>query len=129
MDERGGWHLWLSCCWPPLSSNRPPPLAWTHLARCLPSCQVTDFLNSGREPPAWYKQKKREARARQRAEQRRRRWRVVVVGAGPSGLTAALHLKVSRGWATEGLVRGRCWGAESHWRMLLCTGLCGGIGG
>jgi hypothetical protein len=57
-----------------------------------------DFLAS-RDTPPWYKARKKEERRRQRAEARRRRWRVVVVGAGPAGLTAALHLKVGRrGW-------------------------------
>lgn len=76
---------------------------------------VTAYLEAG-GPPEAYRQKKaaREAAAREaeekarRAERERRKRereererravyagrRVVVVGAGPSGLTAALHLKV-----------------------------------
>lgn len=53
-----------------------------------------EFL-ANNAPPAWFKAKQRR---QQREEARRRRWRVVVVGAGPAGLTAALHLKASRLW-------------------------------
>ncbi|KAL4433102.1 hypothetical protein ABPG77_006529 [Micractinium sp. CCAP 211/92] len=53
---------------------------------------VNDFLAAG-EAPAWFKQKQREAKRKAREEARRRRQRVAVVGAGPAGLTAALHLK------------------------------------
>ncbi|PRW44477.1 lysine-specific histone demethylase 1-like protein 3 isoform A [Chlorella sorokiniana] len=53
---------------------------------------VVEYLGSG-GPPAWYKAKQREQAQRARQEARRRRRRVVVVGAGPAGLTAALHLK------------------------------------
>lgn len=57
---------------------------------------MVDYLSSG-GPPAWYKAKQKEKARRAREEARRRRRRVVVVGAGPAGLTAALHLKASRG--------------------------------
>lgn len=68
---------------------RPPCLPYTVP---LPP-QVVEYLGQ-HGPPAWYRQKQKEARRRARDEARRRRWRVVVVGAGPAGLTAALHLKV-----------------------------------
>lgn len=54
---------------------------------------MVEYLSTG-GPPAWYKAKQRERAQRERQEARRRRRRVVVVGAGPAGLTAALHLKV-----------------------------------
>lgn len=66
-----------------------PTFCWVH-AMFFP--QVNDFLAAG-EAPAWFKQQQREAKRKAREESRRRRQRVVVVGAGPAGLTAALHLK------------------------------------
>ena len=46
-------------------------------------------------PPAQERRKERERKRREReAAARRPKGRVVVVGAGPAGLTAALHLKV-----------------------------------
>lgn len=63
------------------------------------SSQVNDFLAAGKAP-AWFTQQQREAKRKARQEARRRRHRVVVVGAGPAGLTAALHLKA--GWAGRG---------------------------
>ena len=77
-----------TCCTPAMLSFLPtqtPPL--------LCNKQVVDYLSSG-GPPAWYEAKRQEQAQRARQEARRRRRRVVVVGAGPAGLTAALHLKV-----------------------------------
>lgn len=82
--------------------------------------QVVEYLSTG-GPPAWYKAKQRERAQRERQEARRRRRRVVVVGAGPAGLTAALHLKVGRGQGSLGCAgcasRDGCMGGK-------CADLC-----
>lgn len=78
--------------------------------------QVVEYLSTG-GPPAWYKAKQRERAQRERQEARRRRRRVVVVGAGPAGLTAALHLKVGSAEKGPGGGRGR--------RALGCAGCAG----
>lgn len=75
----------------PLLPAQPLPNTKLHLFSSLQ--QVVDYLSSG-GPPMWYKAKRQEQAQRARQEARRRRRRVVVVGAGPAGLTAALHLKV-----------------------------------
>ena len=86
-----------------------PPLHAAAACREL----VTSYLEQG-GPPEWYDRQKRQARARERRQQReaaKRRGRVVVVGAGPSGLTAALHLKA--GW---GLLLGPLAVLPPEWR-------------
>lgn len=48
------------------------------------------------EEAAWRAERERKRREREERERKARGGKVVVVGAGPAGLTAALHLKVKR---------------------------------
>jgi hypothetical protein len=97
---------------------------------------VTEYL-AAHGPPAWYKLKKKAAQRAAREEAARRRWRVVVVGAGPAGLTAALHLKVGRqaggdlagrqrwgwGWIAPQTADAVCIAADLALHALICPAL------